>query len=66
MINLRIGRQTFDFDCGVKALEMVFEYYGVDMRPDQLMKALKAKENGTSYTNMIELAKKKRGRGICF
>jgi ABC-type bacteriocin/lantibiotic exporter with double-glycine peptidase domain len=59
MINLRIGRQTFDFDCGAKALQIVMEYYGVEMREDELLKELKADKNGTDYTNMIALAEKK-------
>ena len=37
MINLPIGRQTFDFDCGAKALQIVMAYYGVDIREDKLM-----------------------------
>lgn len=41
MINLRIGRQTFDFDCGAKALQLVMEYYGIDIREDELLKELK-------------------------
>ena len=40
MINLRIGRQTFDFDCGPKALQMIMEYYGVEIREDILIKEL--------------------------
>ncbi len=28
------GRQTFDYDCGTKALQMVMAYYGVDARED--------------------------------
>ena len=59
MINLRIVRQTFDFDCGVKALQTVMEYYGVEMREDELLEELKTDEYGTNYTNMIALAKKK-------
>jgi len=59
MINLRIGRQTFDFDCGAKALQIVMEYYGVEMREDELLKELKTDESGTSYLNMIALAENK-------
>jgi predicted double-glycine peptidase len=56
MINLRIGRQTFDFDCGAKALQLVMEYYGVEMREDELMKELKTGKAGTSCVNMITVA----------
>jgi predicted double-glycine peptidase len=58
MLNLRIGRQTFDFDCGAKALQIVMEYYGVEMREDELLKELKTDEKGTDYTSMIALAEK--------
>ena len=58
MINLRIGRQTFDFDCGAKALQLVMEYYGVEMREDELMKELNTCKDGTNYTNMISVAEK--------
>jgi predicted double-glycine peptidase len=59
MIDLRISRQTFDFDCGAKALQVVMEYYGVDMREDELLIELKTDENGTDYSNMVALADKK-------
>ena len=59
MINLRIARQTSDFDCGAIALQVVMEYYGVEMRVDELLEELKSDENGTSYVNMIALAKNK-------
>lgn len=59
MINLRIGRQTFDFDCGAKALQIVMEYYGVEMREDELLKELETSKNGTDYQSMIALAEKK-------
>jgi predicted double-glycine peptidase len=58
MINLRIGRQTFDFDCGAKALQLVMEYYGVEMREDELMKELKTSKEGTNYINMIAVAER--------
>lgn len=59
MINLRVGRQTFDFDCGAKALQIVMEYYGVEMREDEMLKELKTDKTGTNYANMIALAEKK-------
>jgi predicted double-glycine peptidase len=34
MIELPSGRQTFDFDCGAKALQLVMAYYGVDVREE--------------------------------
>jgi predicted double-glycine peptidase len=59
MINLRIGRQSFDFDCGPKALQMVMEYYGVEIREDTLIKELGTDgKNGTSVDSMIFVAEK--------
>ncbi len=58
MINLRIGRQTFDFDCGAKALQLVMEYYGVEVREDDLMRELGTSKDGTNYVNMIAMAER--------
>jgi len=58
MINLRIGRQTFDFDCGPKALQMIMEYYGVEIREDILIKELGTDKDGTSVDSMISVAEK--------
>jgi predicted double-glycine peptidase len=58
MINLRIGRQTFDFDCGAKALQLVMEYYGVERREDELLQELNTDKDGTNYANMISVAEK--------
>jgi len=59
MIDLPSGRQTFDFDCGAKALQLVMAYYGLDIREDELIKALHSNKNGTSVNNMIAFAKSK-------
>lgn len=59
IIDLPIGRQTFDFDCGVKALQIVMAYYGVDVREDELMKDLKVSKKGVSVQNMISVAGQK-------
>ncbi|MDD5095773.1 MAG: cysteine peptidase family C39 domain-containing protein [Dehalococcoidia bacterium] len=59
MINLRNTRQTFDFDCGAKALQTVMEYYGVEMRGDEVLKELNSDRSGTNPVNMIALAEKK-------
>jgi predicted double-glycine peptidase len=37
VIELPIGRQTFDFDCGAKALQIVMAYYGTDISEGDLM-----------------------------
>jgi predicted double-glycine peptidase len=57
VIDLPIGRQTFDFDCGAKALQLVMAYYGIDIREDELIKKLKTDKYGTSVKNMISVAK---------
>ncbi|MFH1010785.1 MAG: cysteine peptidase family C39 domain-containing protein [bacterium] len=36
VIDLHIGRQTFDYDCGAKALQTIMAYYGVEVREDEL------------------------------
>lgn len=54
MIDLPIGRQTFD--CGAKALQIVMAYYGVDLREDELINQLKCDINGTPLKNMISVA----------
>ncbi len=59
MIDLRIVRQTFDFDCGAKALQTVMEYYGVEMREDELMKELGTDKDGTSVDTMVSVVEKK-------
>jgi predicted double-glycine peptidase len=59
MINLRIARQSSDFDCGATALQVVLEYYGVEMRNDELLKELQTDEYGTCVDNIIALSKNK-------
>jgi ABC-type bacteriocin/lantibiotic exporter with double-glycine peptidase domain len=56
VIDLHIGRQTFDFDCGAKALQTVMAYYGVEVREDELLEALGTGAEGTSVTSMVGVA----------
>ncbi|MDY0060213.1 MAG: N-formylglutamate amidohydrolase [Myxococcota bacterium] len=52
-------RQTFDFDCGAKALQTLFAYYGVDLREDALLRELEVDEtHGTDVQKMIRLAER--------
>jgi uncharacterized protein len=60
LINLPAGRQTFDFDCGPKALQLVLAYYGLDIREDKLIKELQTDHNGTSVANMTAFARAKK------
>ncbi|MBN2498911.1 MAG: N-formylglutamate amidohydrolase [Deltaproteobacteria bacterium] len=56
-IRLPSLRQTYDFDCGVKALQTVFAYYGTEIREDKLLLELEAdRQEGTSVGNMIAAA----------
>ena len=59
MIDLPNGRQSFDFDCGAKALQIVMAYYGLDIPEGDLLDDLKASSQGTPVKNMISLAEKK-------
>jgi predicted double-glycine peptidase len=59
MIDLPIGRQTFDFDCGAKALQIVMAYYGIDVREDELIGELKCDADGVLVQNMISVAEKR-------
>jgi predicted double-glycine peptidase len=56
MIELPTGRQTFDFDCGAKALQIVLAYYGIDIAEGDLMKELSCDTRGTPVQNMISVA----------
>jgi ABC-type bacteriocin/lantibiotic exporter with double-glycine peptidase domain len=58
VIDLPTGRQTFDFDCGAKALQIVMAYYGVDVREDELLEELRCDQHGTPLENMIYVAEK--------
>ena len=59
MIDIPGGRQTFDFDCGAKALQLVMAYYGIDIREDELIKELEIDRYGVPMKNMISAAEKR-------
>lgn len=57
-------RQTFDYDCGAKALQTLLAYYGVDIREDLLLKELEvSKIDGSSIESIITFAGRK-GFGV--
>jgi len=58
VINLRVGRQTFDFDCGPKALQSVLAYYGIEVREDALIRELGADRGGTPPERMVAVARR--------
>lgn len=59
IIDMPSGRQTFDFDCGAKSLQLVFAYYGLDVREDILIKDLACSDSyGTLADNVKAVAEK--------
>ena len=59
VIPLHNLRQTFDFDCGAKALQVLLAYYGVEIREDQLLEELGADEkDGVRPEAMVALARR--------
>lgn len=56
IIDLPGGRQTFDFDCGATALQLVMAYFGVEVRMDELYSRLLINSNGTLIKNIIFVA----------
>jgi predicted double-glycine peptidase len=59
MIELPVGRQTFGFDCGAKALQILMAYYGIDISEGDLMKELKCDAQGCPVQNMVSVAEAK-------
>lgn len=47
LISLPQLRQTYEFDCGSKAIQSVLAYYGIEIREDKIMKIAKTNKNGT-------------------
>jgi uncharacterized protein len=54
-----ILRQTFDYDCGAKAVQCILAYYGVEIREDFIIKALKTNKDGTNIENIVSFFKLK-------
>lgn len=58
VIPLHSLRQTFDFDCGAKALQALLAYYGEELREDQLLEELEADEqDGVRPEAMVAVAR---------
>lgn len=54
-------RQTYNFDCGVTALQQVLIYYGIEKREDELINLLGSKrtniiEHGTKLSQLVKVA----------
>jgi predicted double-glycine peptidase len=59
ILNVPITRQTFDYDCGAKALQTLLAYYGVDIREDSLLKELNvSKIDGSSIESIVKFVKR--------
>ncbi len=59
ILDVPITRQTFDYDCGAKALQTLLVYYGLDIREDMLIKELRAsKVDGSSIRSIRQYAQK--------
>lgn len=58
ILDVPVTRQTYDYDCGAKALQTLLAYYGVDVREDVLMKELgTSKVDGSSVDEIRAYAK---------
>jgi predicted double-glycine peptidase len=58
ILDVPVTRQTYDYDCGAKALQTLLAYYGVDVREDLLMKKLgTSKIDGSSVEEIRTYAK---------
>jgi ABC-type bacteriocin/lantibiotic exporter with double-glycine peptidase domain len=58
ILEFPVMRQTYNYDCGAKALQCVLEYYGIDAREDHIMHyAHTNSKDGTSINNLVKTAK---------
>lgn len=52
-------KQTYEYDCGVKALQAILTYYGIETSEELLMKYAKTnKKVGTSINGILQVLKK--------
>ncbi|MCA9477665.1 MAG: C39 family peptidase [Nanoarchaeota archaeon] len=52
-------RQTFEWDCGAKALQATLTYYGIEVREELVIKYAKTNsKEGTSISDMLKVLKK--------
>ncbi len=59
MIDLHIGKQIYDYDCGVQALLNVMTFYGAEVDREELIETLgTTEESGTPPQAMIAAAQK--------
>ncbi|MDD5290918.1 MAG: cysteine peptidase family C39 domain-containing protein [Patescibacteria group bacterium] len=58
MINVPELIQTYIWDCGPKALQSVFAYYGIHAREEDIIKIAGTTRNGTPISGMKKAVKK--------
>lgn len=51
-------RQFFSYSCGASSLQMIMEYYGKDVREEEVAKKVHTTENGTNIDKMVEYLEK--------
>ncbi|MFA5106956.1 MAG: cysteine peptidase family C39 domain-containing protein [Patescibacteria group bacterium] len=56
IITLPQLHQTYDYDCGAKALQAVLVYYGIEVREDYIIKSAGTSKDGTSIRGIIKVA----------
>lgn len=49
-------RQTYNYDCGAKALQSVLTYYGIKLREDYIIKSTGTSKSGTTIKKLIKVA----------
>ena len=58
LISVPLTYQSYDYTCGVSALQSVLYYYGKDFRHEDLAKALEPDPmKGTNYRRMVDFAR---------
>jgi len=57
-INLPQLVQTYNYDCGAKALQSILAYYGIEAREDKIMKFAKTSKKGTPIRGMVTATEK--------
>lgn len=59
-INLPQLRQTYNFDCGAKALQAVLAYYGLEIREDKIMEEAGTSKQGTPIAGIKKIIKRNK------
>jgi ABC-type bacteriocin/lantibiotic exporter with double-glycine peptidase domain len=60
ILNFPEFRQTYEYDCGAKALQAVLEYYGIDVPEGRIISLAKTTKRGTSPKSVVNVIKRYR------